>query len=83
MTFRGFWFGKSSRLISARYRKGIASYGKPVKSEKRKARIIAELNAMGVKPRLRRKMAKPKTVQPHYDYARLLRDYPLLFGRYK
>lgn len=41
--------------MSARYKAGLASYGKKVKTEKRKARIVAELNAMGVKPRIRRK----------------------------
>lgn len=44
--------------VSKRYAKGIASYGKKVNSEKRKARIIAELNKMGVKPRVRRKMGR-------------------------
>ena len=43
---------------SPRYMRGVESYGKKVKSEKRKARILAELKAMGVKPRVRRKMSK-------------------------
>jgi len=57
---------------SERYLKGIASYGKKVKSEKRKERILAELKAMGVKPRVRRKavcvkvktFGFPKRAQP-------------------
>ena len=51
----GRWFSKEN-AVSARYLRGKASYGKKVKSEKRKQRILAELNAMGVKPRIRRKM---------------------------
>lgn len=43
---------------SARYQRGIASYGKKVNSEERKMRILAELRAMGVKPRVRRKMGR-------------------------
>lgn len=52
------FFTQSTPLPSARYKAGIASYGKPVNSERRKARIIAKLNAMGVKPRIRRKMGR-------------------------
>lgn len=48
--------------FSERYKKGLASYGRKVRSDKRKARIIAELNAMGVKPRVRRPMGRRVTV---------------------
>jgi len=58
--------------VGERYQRGIASYGKKVKSEKRKERILAELKAMGVKPRVRRKavcvkvktFGFPKRAQP-------------------
>ena len=53
----GRWFSKEN-AVSARYLRGIASYGKKVNSEERKQRILAELNAMGVKPRIRRKMRR-------------------------
>ncbi len=43
---------------SKRYAAGLSSYGKKVRTDKRKARIIAELNAMGVKPRVRRPMGR-------------------------
>lgn len=51
---------------SSRYAAGLESYGKKVKSEKRKARILAKLNLSGVKPRMRRKMRRRYITMEQY-----------------